>query len=106
MSESFRNSIFMGAHREHWGCAGGSEMRSAAPAIQGGGQADQKRPASRLDCMASRVFRHAQSFSGSVLGSWLFVRINALFDLGNAFAVLNYRAGEFVGKQPYSKAYN
>jgi hypothetical protein len=25
----------------HWECAGGSEMRSAAPAIQGGGQADQ-----------------------------------------------------------------
>ena len=42
MSESFRSSIFIGAHLEHRSCAGGSEMRSAAPAIQGGGQADQR----------------------------------------------------------------
>jgi hypothetical protein len=41
MSEIFRSSIFMGAHLEHL-CAGGSEQRSAAPAIQGGGQADQR----------------------------------------------------------------
>jgi hypothetical protein len=41
MSETFRNSIFMGAHREHLYCAGGSELRSAAPAIQGGGHGNQ-----------------------------------------------------------------
>jgi hypothetical protein len=39
MEESFRSSIFMGAHLEHRDCAGGSEQRSAAPVIQGGGQA-------------------------------------------------------------------
>ena len=42
--KSFRNSILMGAptRRER---AGYSELRSAAPAIQGGGQADQNSPA-------------------------------------------------------------
>jgi hypothetical protein len=37
MSDSFRNSIIMGAHLEHRGCASDSEQRSTAPAIQDGG---------------------------------------------------------------------
>ena len=34
-------------------CAGGSEIRSAAPAIQGGGQADQR---NRLSLLHMRAF--------------------------------------------------
>jgi hypothetical protein len=44
MSASFRCSIFVAAQLEHKDCTGGCEMRTAAPAIQGGGRADQKRP--------------------------------------------------------------
>src|ERR1043166_2034258 len=40
-----QRSTFIEAHLKHV-CAGGSESRSAASAIQGGGQANQMRPAS------------------------------------------------------------
>jgi hypothetical protein len=42
LSESFRNSILIGGTMSTGYCAGGSELRSAAPAIQGGEQADQR----------------------------------------------------------------